>query len=145
MAHFYYEAGPTGYGLHRLISSLGHSCTVVAPSLIPREPGNRVQTNWRDAVDLGKLLRAGELTAVWVPDGRGHLGDAGVCAGDLPGGPACSAEAGMLALRSDRAERSTVAADRAAWRAPGAHVLVAKYADHRVSRTHQQRWRCGAM
>lgn len=70
-AHFCYEAGPTGYGLHRLISSLGHSCTVVAPSLIPRKPGDRVKTNRRDAVGLAKLLRAGELTAVWVPD-EGH-------------------------------------------------------------------------
>lgn len=70
-AHFCYEAGPTGYGLHRLISSLGYSCTVVAPSLIPKKPGDRVKTNRRDAVGLAKLLRAGELTAVWVPD-EGH-------------------------------------------------------------------------
>jgi transposase len=70
-AHFCYEAGPTGYGPHRLISSLGHSCTVVAPSLIPKKPGDRVKTNRRDAVGLAKLLRAGELTAVWVPD-EGH-------------------------------------------------------------------------
>jgi len=69
--HFCYEAGPTGYGLHRLITSLGHSCTVVAPSLIPRKPGDRVKTNRRDALALAKLLRAGELTAVWVPD-EGH-------------------------------------------------------------------------
>jgi transposase len=69
--HFCYEAGPTGYGLHRLITSFGHPCTVVAPSLIPRKPGDRVKTNRRDAVALAKLLRAGELTAVWVPD-EGH-------------------------------------------------------------------------
>ena len=65
---FCYEAGPTGYGLYRQISSLGHECTVAAPSLIPRKPGNRVKTNRRDALSLVKLLRAGELTAVWVPD-----------------------------------------------------------------------------
>jgi len=65
-----YEAGPTGYGLHRLIESLGHECMVVAPSLIPKRPGERVKTNRRDAVALAKLLRAGELTAVWVPDAR---------------------------------------------------------------------------
>jgi len=70
-AQFCYEAGPTGYGLHRLITSLGHSCMVVAPSLIPRKPGDRVKTNRRDAVALARLLRAGELTAVWVPD-EGH-------------------------------------------------------------------------
>jgi transposase len=68
---FCYEAGPTGYGLHRQIENLGHPCIVVAPSLIPRKPGDRVKTNRRDAVSLAKLLRANELTAVWVPD-RGH-------------------------------------------------------------------------
>ena len=68
---FCYEAGPTGYGLYRLIIGLGHSCMVVAPSLIPRKPGDRVKTNRRDAAALARLLRAGELTAVWVPD-AGH-------------------------------------------------------------------------
>ena len=67
---FCYEAGPTGYGLHRLIKALGHECMVVAPSLIPRKQGDRVKTNRRDALNLAKLLRAGELTAVWVPDAR---------------------------------------------------------------------------
>jgi transposase len=66
--HFCYEAGPTGYGLYRLIRSMGYECTVVAPSLIPRRPGDQVKTNRRDAIGLAKLLRAGELTAVWVPD-----------------------------------------------------------------------------
>jgi transposase len=69
--HFCYEAGPTGYGLYRLIRSLGHECTVAAPSLIPKKAGDRVKTNRRDAVSLARLLRAGELTAVWVPD-EGH-------------------------------------------------------------------------
>jgi transposase len=67
---FCYEAGPTGYGLYRLIKRLGHECIVVAPSLIPKKAGDRVKTNRRDALSLAKLLRAGELTAVWVPDGR---------------------------------------------------------------------------
>jgi transposase len=66
--HFCYEAGPTGYGLYRLIVALGHECIVVAPSLIPRRSGERVKTNRRDAQSLARLLRAGELTAVWVPD-----------------------------------------------------------------------------
>jgi transposase len=70
-AHFCYEAGPTGYGLYRLITSLGLSCRVVAPSLIPRKAGDRVKTNGRNAVGLAKLLRAEELTPVWVPD-EGH-------------------------------------------------------------------------
>jgi Transposase len=66
--HFCYEAGPTGYGLYRQIVALGHECIVVAPSLIPRRSGDRVKTDRRDAQSLARLLRAGELTAVWVPD-----------------------------------------------------------------------------
>ena len=67
---FCYEAGPTGYGLYRLIKNLGHECIVAAPSLIPKKPGERVKTNRRDALQLAKLSRAGELTVVWVPDQR---------------------------------------------------------------------------
>jgi transposase len=67
---FCYEAGPTGYGLHRQIKDLGFECVVVAPSLIPKRPGDKVKTNRRDALSLAKLLRADELTAVWVPDGH---------------------------------------------------------------------------
>lgn len=59
---FCYEAGPTGYGLQRLIESLGHDCIVVAPSLIPRKAGDRVKTNRRDALDLARQLRAIPLT-----------------------------------------------------------------------------------
>jgi transposase len=55
--HFCYEAGPTGYGLHRLITSIGHDCVAVPPSMIPRMPGDRVKTNRRDAVALTKLHR----------------------------------------------------------------------------------------
>jgi transposase len=66
--HFCYEAGPTGYGLHRQIEALGHACLVIAPALIPKRPGERVKTNRRDAVTLARLHRAGELTGVWVPD-----------------------------------------------------------------------------
>jgi transposase len=65
---FWYEAGPTGCGLYRRITALGHACVVVAPSLIPQRPGDRVKTNRRDALALAKLYRAGELTPVWVPD-----------------------------------------------------------------------------
>jgi transposase len=66
--HFCYEAGPTGYGLYRQLRALGHDCTVVAPSLIPKKAGERVKTNRRDAVTLARLFRAGELASVWVPD-----------------------------------------------------------------------------
>jgi transposase len=65
---FCYEAGPCGYGVHRLLSGLGQNCSVVAPSLIPSRPGERMKTNRRDAIALARLHRAGELTPVWVPD-----------------------------------------------------------------------------
>jgi transposase len=65
--YFCYEAGPTGYGLYRQVRALGHDCIVVAPSLVPKRPGERVKTN-RRAVTLARLLRAGDLTPVWVPD-----------------------------------------------------------------------------
>jgi transposase len=67
---FCYEAGPTGYGLYRLIRKLGNDCVVVAPSLIPKKSGDRIKTTRRDAVGLAKLLWARELTAVWAPDER---------------------------------------------------------------------------
>jgi transposase len=66
---FCYEAGPCGYGLHRQLRDLGWDCQVVAPSLIPKKAGDRVKTDRRDALSLARLHRAGELTAVWVPDG----------------------------------------------------------------------------
>jgi transposase len=65
---FCYEAGPCGYGIQRQLSAAGHDCIVVAPSLIPRRPGDRVKTDRRDAASLAKLHRAAELTSVWVPD-----------------------------------------------------------------------------
>ena len=65
---FCYEAGPCGYGIQRQLTLAGHGCVVVAPSLIPRKPGDRIKTDRRDAINLAKLHRAGELTAVWVPD-----------------------------------------------------------------------------
>lgn len=68
VVRFYYEAGPCGYGLYRQLTELGHDCQVVAPSLIPRKAGDRVKTDRRDALNLARLGRAGELTAVWVPD-----------------------------------------------------------------------------
>jgi transposase len=65
---FCYEAGPCGYGIYRQLIDLGQRCDVVAPSLIPKKPGDRVKTNRRDATLLARLHRAGELTVVWVPD-----------------------------------------------------------------------------
>src|SRR3984957_14476162 len=63
---FCYEAGPCGYGTQRQLSTAGHGCVMVAPSLIPRKPGNRIKTDRRDAVNLAKLPRAGGLTSAWV-------------------------------------------------------------------------------
>lgn len=62
-----YEAGPTGYGLYRFLSKLNVSCEVIAPSLIPQRPGDRVKTDKRDAVRLAQLYRSGELTSIHIP------------------------------------------------------------------------------
>jgi transposase len=66
-AYLCYEAGPTGYDTHRLISTLGFQCDVIAPSMIPRRSGARVKTDRIDARNLARLHRAGELTCVRVP------------------------------------------------------------------------------
>jgi transposase len=65
---FCYEAGPCGYGLYRQLTALGHGCMVVAASMIPRKPGERVKTDRRDSQKLAILHRSGDLTRVWVPD-----------------------------------------------------------------------------
>jgi transposase len=62
-----YEAGPTGYPLYRWLVEMNISCTVVAPSLIPKRAGDRIKTDKRDALRLAQLFRAGELTSVYVP------------------------------------------------------------------------------
>jgi transposase len=63
-----YEAGPTGYVLYWQLTQLGVACEVIAPSLVPTKAGDRVKTDRRDAEKLARCYRAGELTAVWVPD-----------------------------------------------------------------------------
>lgn len=65
---FTYEAGPCGYEICRQLKSLGLACQVIAPSQIPRKPGDRVKNDHRDAITLARLARAGELTSIWVPD-----------------------------------------------------------------------------
>src|SRR5467141_2214756 len=65
--HFVYEAGPCGYWLYRYLTRKGLSCHVVAPSLIPRKPGDRVKTDRRDAVMLARLMRSGDLSSIYVP------------------------------------------------------------------------------
>lgn len=63
-----YEAGPTGYILYWQLTALGVDCQVVAPALVPTKAGDRVKTDRRDAEKLARCHRAGDLTAVWVPD-----------------------------------------------------------------------------
>jgi transposase len=65
---FAYEAGPCGYQVYRHLRAQGHDCLVAAPSLIPRRPGDRLKNDRRDALTLARLLRAGELTRVQVPE-----------------------------------------------------------------------------
>ena len=65
---FVYEAGPCGYGLYRQLLASGHDAQVVAPSRIPKAPGERIKTGRRDALKLARLARRGDLTPVWVPD-----------------------------------------------------------------------------
>ena len=63
-----YEAGVCGFALQRKIATDGVACQVIAPSLIPVKPGERVKTDRRDAAKLVKLLRAGMLTEVHPPN-----------------------------------------------------------------------------
>ncbi len=66
--HVVYEAGPTGYGLYRELCKRGYRCEIVAPSLIPRRPGDRIKNDRRDCARLAELARAGEFKPIWVPD-----------------------------------------------------------------------------
>jgi transposase len=63
-----YEAGPTGFVVYWQLAQFGVECTVVAPTLVPKKPGDRVKTDRRDALKLARSHRNGDLTAVWVPD-----------------------------------------------------------------------------
>lgn len=65
--HFVYEAGPCGYDIYRHLTAQGFDCVVVAPSKIPKQSGDRVKNDRRDAIKLARLHRAGELTPVYVP------------------------------------------------------------------------------
>lgn len=67
---FVYEAGPCGYAIYRHLTSRGFTCQVVAPSMTPRRPGERIKTDRRDCLKLARLGRAGELTIVHIPDAR---------------------------------------------------------------------------
>jgi transposase len=67
---FVYEAGPCGYAIYRHLIAQGFACQVVAPSMTPRRPGERIKTDRRDCIKLARLARAGELTVVHVPDAQ---------------------------------------------------------------------------
>lgn len=62
-----YEAGPCGYGLARQLCARGYRCEVIAPTMIPRKPGDRIKTDRRDALALAHFARAGDLTPVVIP------------------------------------------------------------------------------
>ena len=66
--HFVYEAGPCGYWIYRLLSKLGHCCFIVAPSLIPKRPGDRIKTDKRDALMLTRLLKNADVSPIYVPE-----------------------------------------------------------------------------
>jgi transposase len=65
-----YEAGPTGYDLKRFLDGKGVECQVIAPSLIPRRPGDRIKTDTKDAEKIARMHRMGELVAIHVPTPR---------------------------------------------------------------------------
>src|SRR3990172_8315098 len=65
-----YEAGPTGFDLARRLNQWGYCCQVVAPSLVPTAPGNRVKTDRRDAARLAQFLRSGDLVEVRIPEAQ---------------------------------------------------------------------------
>jgi transposase len=66
--HACYEAGPCGFGIARRLQQLGVECMVIAPSMTPTRSGDRIKTDRRDARKLARLLRAGELTAIYIPE-----------------------------------------------------------------------------
>ena len=65
---YVYEAGPCGYAVYRQLIAHGLACGVIAPSHTPKKAADRIKNDTRDAITLARLLRAGELTFVWVPD-----------------------------------------------------------------------------
>ena len=69
-ARICYEAGPTGFVLARRLLQLGYDCIIVAPSAVPKAPGERVKTDRRDARKLARHLRSGDLEGIHIPDGR---------------------------------------------------------------------------
>ena len=103
-----YEAGPTGYVVYWQMTALDVACQVVAPSLVPVKPGDRVKTDRRDALKLARSYRAGDLTPVWVPTAGAR--EAGVPQ-DQGGGPdegSAGSRASQLFFGSARQEVAAV-------------------------------------
>ncbi|KAF0170047.1 MAG: transposase [Caulobacteraceae bacterium] len=94
VVHVCYEAGPCGFALYRQLRALGVDCDVIAPSLIPRKPGERIKTDRRDAIKLARYYRAGELTPIVVP------------------GPAQEADRDLVRAREDTRRDRTAARHR---------------------------------
>src|SRR5215469_1363809 len=134
---FCYEAGPCGYGIQRQLAGMRHDCTVVAPSLIPRKPGERIKTDRRDAINLAKLHRAGELTPVWVPDQAHGDPRSGPCAS---GGGAHSATSPPAIVRLPAAPRlplPSAGLDAVAPTMAGQSQVRAGCASYRARRLHR--------
>jgi len=66
--HFVYEAGPCGYWIYRLLTRLGHCCYVVAPSLLPKNSGEKVKTDRKNAMKLAHLLKMNDIPIIYVPE-----------------------------------------------------------------------------
>lgn len=119
-----YEAGPCGYDLYRQLAGKGFECMVCAPSLIPKKPGERVKTDRRDAVKLVRSLRAGDLSAVYVPSVEdevvpGSVTRLGQRQGRSEAGPTKAEGGGYRpGNRHSFALRSTPNSDRSCMRTP---------------------------
>jgi hypothetical protein len=100
-----YEAGPCGYVVYHFLKRLKIECTVVAPSLIPRKPGDRIKTDRRDALALARLLRSGELTATWVPDPQTRRFATWFARVKMPSKTACGRGTGSVSFSCGRVLR----------------------------------------
>jgi transposase len=109
---FVYEAGPCGYRLYRYLTQKGYDCWVVAPSLIPQKASDRVKTDRRDAMQLARLMRSGDLTPVYVPSvGDEAIRDLTRAREDVLRDP----KAAKFRLKAFLLRRAIRYTDRAAW------------------------------
>ena len=135
---FCYEAGPCGYGIQRQLTLAGHDCVVVAPSLIPRKPGDRIKTDRRDAINLAKLHR--RRTDRCLGSGSSSRGDPRSRARASCGGPQ-SAAGPSAALRFSPASWPSLPSTGVDIDAPsldGRTEIRASGASHRAGRLHRR-------